>query len=132
MQPRVFARLTFYRKPLQHEGLERWLSGRKHRFAKAAKGSNPSAGSNPALSAPGAGFSFAGNGRETQGLRRARGSSSGPASFSVTRAGPPRERAERMYNVQHWTEMPRGGHFAGAEQPELLVKDLRSFFRRFR
>src|SRR5438132_12363080 len=30
---------------------ERWLSGRKHRFAKAAWGSNPTAGSNPALSA---------------------------------------------------------------------------------
>ena len=31
--------------------LERWLSGRKRRFAKSVKGSNPSAGSNPVRSA---------------------------------------------------------------------------------
>ncbi len=28
----------------------------------------------------------------------------------------------------HWTEMPRGGHFAAMEQPDLLVKDVRIFF----
>jgi pimeloyl-ACP methyl ester carboxylesterase len=42
---------------------------------------------------------------------------------------PPREWVERGYNVQRWTEMPRGGHFAAAEQPELLAKDMRAFFR---
>lgn len=41
---------------------------------------------------------------------------------------PPRELAERSLNVQHWTEMPRGGHFAALEEPELLVQDLREFF----
>jgi pimeloyl-ACP methyl ester carboxylesterase len=51
-----------------------------------------------------------------------------PAELSV----PPREWADRIYNVQQWTEMPRGGHFAAAEQPDLLVKDIRAFFRRFR
>ena len=45
---------------------------------------------------------------------------------------PPRGWIERRYNVQHWTEMPRGGHFAAAEEPELLAEDLRAFFRRFR
>jgi len=45
---------------------------------------------------------------------------------------PPRVWVERGYNVQRWTEMPRGGHFAAAEQPELLAADLRSFFRQFR
>ena len=45
---------------------------------------------------------------------------------------PPRVWAERGYNVQHWTEMPRGGHFAAAEEPGLLADDLRAFFRRFR
>jgi pimeloyl-ACP methyl ester carboxylesterase len=45
---------------------------------------------------------------------------------------PPRIWIERGYNVQHWTEMPRGGHFAAAEEPEILAEDLRAFFRRFR
>ena len=45
---------------------------------------------------------------------------------------PPRVWIERGYNVQRWTEMPRGGHFAAAEEPELLAEDLRAFFRRFR
>ena len=45
---------------------------------------------------------------------------------------PPRAWVERGYNVQHWTEMPRGGHFAAAEEPEILAEDLRAFFRRFR
>jgi pimeloyl-ACP methyl ester carboxylesterase len=42
---------------------------------------------------------------------------------------PPREWVERGYNVHRWTEMPRGGHFAAAEQPELLAEDIRAFFR---
>ena len=45
---------------------------------------------------------------------------------------PPREWAERSYNVQHWTEMPRGGHFAALEEPELLAEDIRAFFRPLR
>ena len=44
----------------------------------------------------------------------------------------PREWAERFLNVQRWTEMPRGGHFAAAEEPELLAADLRAFFRPLR
>ena len=47
-------------------------------------------------------------------------------------AWPPRSYAERIYNVQHWTEMPRGGHFAAMEEPELLIEDIRSFARQLR
>ena len=47
-------------------------------------------------------------------------------------AWPPRPYVERLYNVQQWTEMPRGGHFAALEQPELLVDDIRRFARRLR
>ena len=44
----------------------------------------------------------------------------------------PRKWAEAAYHVTHWTEMPRGGHFAAMEQPDLLVEDLRAFFRPLR
>ncbi len=42
-------------------------------------------------------------------------------------AFPPREMAERAYNVTHWTDMPRGGHFAAWEEPALFVDDVRNF-----
>jgi pimeloyl-ACP methyl ester carboxylesterase len=45
---------------------------------------------------------------------------------------PPRELAERSLNVQRWTEIPRGGHFAALEEPELLAEDIRAFFRPLR
>lgn len=45
---------------------------------------------------------------------------------------PPQEWAERSYNVQRWTEMPRGGHFPAMEEPDLLVEDIRTFFRSLR
>ena len=41
----------------------------------------------------------------------------------------PRSWAEQRYNLVRWTDMPRGGHFAALEQPELLIDDVRSFFR---
>jgi pimeloyl-ACP methyl ester carboxylesterase len=44
----------------------------------------------------------------------------------------PKRWVERGYNVQHWTEMSRGGHFAALEEPELLVEDIRLFFRTLR
>lgn len=40
----------------------------------------------------------------------------------------PREWAERSVNVQRFTKMARGGHFAPLEEPELFVGDLRAFF----
>ena len=54
------------------------------------------------------------------------------ALFPKDLGHPPREWAERSYNVQQWTEMPRGGHFAAYEQPQLLAEDIRRFFRRLR
>ena len=45
---------------------------------------------------------------------------------------PPRAWAEAAFNVTHWTEMPRGGHFAALEEPELLTEDVRKFFRGLR
>jgi len=44
----------------------------------------------------------------------------------------PRKWIERHYNVTHWTVMPKGGHFAAMEQPELFVDDVRKFFRTVR
>ena len=45
---------------------------------------------------------------------------------------PPRKWVEARYNLVRWTPMPRGGHFAALEQPELLVGDVREFFRGLR
>jgi pimeloyl-ACP methyl ester carboxylesterase len=45
---------------------------------------------------------------------------------------PPRSWAQRSLNLQRWTEMPRGGHFAALEEPALLVEDLRAFYRPLR
>lgn len=44
----------------------------------------------------------------------------------------PREFAERFFNVRHWQEMPRGGHFAALEQTGLLAADLREFAQSLR
>jgi len=54
------------------------------------------------------------------------------ALFPKEIAMPPRTLAERGLNITRWTQMPRGGHFAAMEQPELLASDLREFFRSFR
>ena len=40
---------------------------------------------------------------------------------------PPKSYLERIFNIQHWSEMNKGGHFAALEQPDVLVKDLRKF-----
>ncbi|SEC52574.1 Pimeloyl-ACP methyl ester carboxylesterase [Rhizobiales bacterium GAS191] len=45
---------------------------------------------------------------------------------------PPRSWAERAFNLPHWTTLPRGGHFAAMEVPELLAEDIRTFFRPLR
>ena len=44
----------------------------------------------------------------------------------------PRSYVERIYNVTHWTEMPRGGHFGAMEEPELMVEDIQKFARSLR
>ena len=43
-----------------------------------------------------------------------------------------RRYAERGNNIAHWTEFDRGGHFAAMEAPDLLVGDVRTFFRGLR
>jgi len=54
------------------------------------------------------------------------------ARFPKEAPFPPREWIERGYNIQRWSDMPRGGHFAAAEEPELLADDMRGFFQRLR
>lgn len=44
----------------------------------------------------------------------------------------PRRWLEPRYNITRWTEMPKGGHFAAFEQPQLFVDDVRAFFRSVR
>ena len=40
--------------------------------------------------------------------------------------------ADKFYNVVHWSEFRRGGHFAALEAPDLLTADVRDFFRALR
>jgi len=40
---------------------------------------------------------------------------------------PPKSYANRLFNIKRWTAMPKGGHFAALEQPDLLVNDIREF-----
>ena len=44
----------------------------------------------------------------------------------------PRKWAQRVYNITRWKEMPFGGHFPALEVPDLLVEDIRAFFRHLR
>jgi len=72
----------------------------------------------------------------------ARSGSSGPPKVSTAPTGlavfareiarPIRRFAELSNNIVHWTEFDRGGHFAAMEQPDLLVGDVRAFFRTLR
>jgi pimeloyl-ACP methyl ester carboxylesterase len=57
----------------------------------------------------------------------------GIVSFPAEDLDPPRSWTERVYqNITRFTTMPRGGHFAAQEEPELLVDDIRAFFRPLR
>ena len=58
----------------------------------------------------------------------------GKASLPAETPGldPPRSLLARDYNLVHYTKMSRGGHFAFWEQPELMVADVRQFFRKLR
>jgi epoxide hydrolase len=58
----------------------------------------------------------------------------GFASFprEMPALNPPWSVLERTFNVVQYTKMPRGGHFACLEQPQLFVNDVRQFFHRFR
>jgi epoxide hydrolase len=56
----------------------------------------------------------------------------GVAAFPREVLPAPRSWCEPVYNITHWSEMPRGGHFAAFEEPELFVADLRKFFAKVR
>jgi len=50
------------------------------------------------------------------------------AKFPRELPTPPRSYIEKGFNIQRWTEMPAGGHFAAMEQPVLLANDITDFF----
>jgi len=54
------------------------------------------------------------------------------ALFPADLSAPPRSWAERTYDVVRYTSMPRGGHFAATEEPDLLAQDITAFFRTLR
>ena len=54
------------------------------------------------------------------------------ADFAHENFIPLRHIAERTNNIVRWTEYDRGGHFAAMEQPDLLIADIRAFFRDLR
>lgn len=57
----------------------------------------------------------------------------GYAAFPKEIVTPPRSLAEKTYtNIQRWTEMKKGGHFAAMEQPAALAAEIQNFFRPLR
>lgn len=52
----------------------------------------------------------------------------GFAQFPRDLGTPPRSWLERSYRVERHTLMPRGGHFAAHEEPDLLAADIAAFF----
>jgi pimeloyl-ACP methyl ester carboxylesterase len=52
----------------------------------------------------------------------------GYAKFPAEPWSPPRDAVIRQYNLVHYTEAPKGGHFAAMERPELWAKDVAAFF----
>lgn len=48
-----------------------------------------------------------------------------PAEIYIT----PRAWAEAAYDIRHWSQMPRGGHFAALEETEAYLNELNTFFR---
>jgi len=68
-------------------------------------------------------------------MKKWAGSSKVPAAFALFPndiSQPPRDWAERFFNVRRWTQMAGCGHFAALEEPELLAADIRTWFREFR
>ena len=50
------------------------------------------------------------------------------ANEFVREGQPPRSWYGRLYDIRRWTVFPRGGHFAAAEEPDLLAGDIAGFF----
>ena len=68
-------------------------------------------------------------------IKEWKGSDRVPAAFCFfarENSHPPREWAERFFNVQQWTNTKHGGHFTAMEEPEILAEDIRKFFRAYR
>ena len=53
----------------------------------------------------------------------------GFAAFLKELPTPPRSYIEKGFNIQRWTKMLEGGHFAAMEQPDLLANDITFFFK---
>jgi pimeloyl-ACP methyl ester carboxylesterase len=68
------------------------------------------------------------------GEATSKGRSDVPAAFALfpREAQTPRDWVARQANVQRYTKMPEGGHFAALEEPDLLAQDIRAFFRTLR
>jgi pimeloyl-ACP methyl ester carboxylesterase len=56
----------------------------------------------------------------------------GMAHFPRELPTPPRSWVERVFDVQRWSTLEKGGHFAAMEQPEVLAEEIRAFFRALR
>lgn len=56
----------------------------------------------------------------------------GFAEFREISSPPPRAAVASMYNLVSWTKMPRGGHFAAWEEPELFANEVAGFFDQWR
>jgi microsomal epoxide hydrolase len=56
----------------------------------------------------------------------------GIANYPAEVTKVPRSWVEHRYNVTHWVDQPRGGHFAAMEVPDLFVPDVKAFFRTVR
>jgi pimeloyl-ACP methyl ester carboxylesterase len=57
----------------------------------------------------------------------------GYAAFPKEILRPPRSLAGTMFSdLRRWTVMPKGGHFAALEQPDLLARDVIEFFASLR
>jgi epoxide hydrolase len=56
----------------------------------------------------------------------------GIANYPAEITKVPRAWVEARYHVTHWADLPRGGHFAAMEAPNLFVGDVRQFFRTVR
>jgi pimeloyl-ACP methyl ester carboxylesterase len=75
---------------------------------------------------------FKETGRDLASAREPSTVPTGMAVFPHDPLLPIRTVVERTQNIVHWSEFDRGGHFPAIEAPDLLVQDLRAFFRRFR
>jgi hypothetical protein len=56
-----------------------------------------------------------------------------PIGFAVFGEGSLMRRVlDPDHKIEHWSEFDHGGHFPAMEVPDMLVDDIRAFFRRFR